>query len=630
MCGIVGLYDIKNSADLLPIASRMTGAIRHRGPDSEGIWQDPEHPNLVLGHRRLAILDLSPLGAQPMASASGRYLCAYNGEIYNYQAIESELKSLGHTFRGRSDTEIFLGALDQWGLNLTCQKIIGMYAFLIWDRKEKTLHLIRDRIGKKPLYVGWAGDCLIAGSELKSFHVHPDFPAEICEEALSNYMAQGFISAPRSIFKNVWSVPPGCRMTLPTPFLTAGEDLSRRLEKYWDFGRMVAAGKDHPSSKDENEILQDFEALLEICVKDRMVSDVPLGAFLSGGIDSGVVVSLMQKHSSRPVKTYTIGFGATPEDESSAASAMARHLGTDHHELFVGDRDALDVVPLLPGMYDEPFADISQIPTYLVSRFARHEVTVALSGDGGDELLGGYRRHFLLAKLAPFLRPVPPPLRRLGMRGIAEMTSNADLRHLAHALSQKTQEGTYAALLSSGAETLLAREKAPLVVGDLPAGLSLPEQIMAFDAQIYLPGDVLVKVDRASMAASLEARAPLLDKRLIEYAWSLPPNVKIRAGQGKWLLRKILARHVPPSLIGSAKKGFSPPVDSWLRGALKSWAEDLLFSSRMRQDGYFAPEAIAQMWEAHQSGKIQAGRPLWTVLMAQAWLDRWKGSSAQR
>lgn len=638
MCGIAGLYSMRQGADggeLCAAMKAMTNAIAHRGPDGDGLWQDEDLPNLVLGQRRLAIIDLSPAGAQPMASHSGRYWCVYNGEIYNYQSIEAELRALGHQFNGRSDTEVFLTALDQWGLNQTFQKIIGMYAFIIWDRKERVLHFMRDRLGKKPLYIGWAGKDLVAGSELKALTAHPHFEGVINQNTLALYMKYGFIQAPHTIYNGVWTLPPGARMTLKVSDLVAGENLSTKFEYYWDLQRVVSHSVSHRTRNSDAAVIAEFDELLRLCVKERMISDVPLGAFLSGGIDSSTIVALMQAQSSRPVKTYTVGFEAKGYNEAPFAKEVAHHLGTDHHELYLTDKDALDVVPLLPSMYDEPFADISQIPTYLVSKFARHDVTVALSGDGGDEMLGGYNRHLLVPRLWARTKYMPQPLRRLMAHVIKQRgLGGAQMRKLAGAVVQSDPMAMYDYLLSAnpGGEMLVKNGKLPPTILQSESrdirGVGLSEHLMYKDTLSYLPDDVMVKVDRAAMAASLEARAPLLDKRIAEYVWTLPPEFKIRDGQGKWLLRQVLKKYVPESMFARPKTGFTPPVDVWLRGGLKEWSGDLLSPERIAREGYLDAGGVSALWRDHQSGAQNNGPQLWTVLMYQAWLAGAKGSSS--
>ncbi len=633
MCGIAGLYSLRPDADRLALRGTMkamTDAIAHRGPDDDGLWQDDDHPAIVLGHRRLSIIDLSPLGAQPMQSHSGRYWCVYNGEIYNYQSIEAELRALGHEFKGRSDTEVFLTALDQWGLNRASQKIIGMYAFIIWDRQEKTIHVMRDRLGKKPLYIGWAGRDLVMGSELKALCAHPDFNRSINQGALRIYMKYGYVHAPYSIYDNVWTLPPGARMTLKADKLEPNENLTRHIEYYWDLPRVVGQASAHRRHKSDAELVSEFDELLRLCVKERMISDVPLGAFLSGGVDSSTVVALMQAQSGAPVKTYSIGFDVEKFNEAPFAKDVANHLGTDHHELYLSDQDAMNVIPLLPDIYDEPFADISQIPTYLVAKFARNDVTVALSGDGGDEMLGGYNRHTMVPGLWNRMKYMPRPVRKLLSAGLLKIAGETSLQKLAGVLVKSDPLSIYDYLISAnpGGDELVLQGATPVTpVLDQTRdvrGLNLAEHLMFKDTLSYLPDDILVKVDRAAMAVSLEARAPLLDSRITEYAWSLPFDAKIRQGKGKWLLRQVLKKYVPESMFDRPKTGFTPPINEWLRGGLKDWAGDLLNSSNLRNQGLLDADAVQKLWARHQAGQTNAGTQLWTILMFEAWLARTK------
>lgn len=618
----------------------MAAAIRHRGPDDEGLWLDPDLP-LLLGQRRLAIIDLTPEGHQPMESFSGRYVMTYNGEIYNFQDMRVELEAAHVPFHGRSDTEVMLAAIDHWGLNQALQKIGGMFAFVLWDRQERQLHFVRDRLGKKPLYVGWAGKALVFGSELKALRAHPDFDAEIDRDALALYMRYGCMQPPRSIYKGVWQLPAGHRMTLNLQDVQAGADLVPQMAPYWQLPRVIEEAKLKPAPQSDAQALAEFEALLEDAVKRRMVADVPLGAFLSGGIDSSAVVALMQKQSDRPVQSFSIGFEQAGFDEAPFAARVAAHLGTEHHELYVSAQDALDVIPLLPAMYDEPFADVSQIPTYLVSKFARQHVSVALSGDGGDELLGGYNRHINLPRIWRKIGWMPH-FAKAALRRVIESRSaegwdkilrrppqiGTKLHKMAGALAFDNIEDSYIDLMSQwkapGSLVLGAHEPQTFLQDTAwqTQGLSPAEQMMAGDALTYLPNDVLVKVDRASMAVALEARAPLLDYRLFEYAWRLPEHMKIRNGQGKWLLRQVLHKYVPAQLFERPKQGFAVPVGDWLRGPLKDWAEDLLSEDRLKAQGYFDAAQIRASWDLHQNGKGNEAHRLWTALMFQSWLEQ--------
>ncbi len=644
MCGITGIYSAKqgqNRQALARLATEITDTLSHRGPDSSGIWQDPDKP-LALGHRRLAIIDLSENGHQPMESASGRYVITYNGEFYRFSEIKSELERMGVSFRGRSDTEVILAAIDFWGLNLALQKIDGMFAFALWDKKDKQLHLVRDRLGKKPLYVGWAGQSLVFSSELKAIHAHPDFKPVVNRKALSAYMRYGYVPAPLCIYENVWSLPAGFRISINVEKITPGANLESLMESYWHHLRVLEEQKQKHRSKSESEIVNEFEALLTTCTRERMISDVPLGAFLSGGIDSSAIVALMQKISPKPVKTYTIGFSESGYDEAAHARKVAAHLGTDHHEHYLSAKDAQNIIPLLPEIYDEPFGDFSQIPTYLVSKFARQSVSVVLSGDGGDEMLGGYNRHVVGPRLWRMMKFTPRPA-RLALAKFITSTSiekwNAmapgqprlgeRMHKIGGILGMKNQEDIYQNLVSQwdSPETIVSGG------GDFhtlatdhewqPQNLSFAERMMYWDALSYLPGDILTKVDRASMAVSLEARAPLLDKRIYDYVWTLPENMKIRNGQGKYLLRQVLNRHVPRALTERPKQGFSVPIAEWLRSDLRGWAEDLLDEKTLKEDGYLNAPALRAVWNEYLSGRTQHAPKLWTALMFLTWKEKW-------
>ncbi len=614
----------------------MNDALEHRGPDSGDLWQDPDLP-LVLAHRRLSIIDLSADGAQPMRSASERYIIAFNGEIYNYLDIKKDLEAKKVSFKGRSDTEVMLAAIEQWGLNRTLQKLNGMFAFVLWDRKNGELHFVRDCLGKKPLYVGWAGKTLIFGSELKALRIHPDFTPKINTHAMHACINQGYVEAPFSIYENIWQLPPGHRLTLDLANLDTDENLATHMKAFWSAADKLEEAKARPTAKSEQDIINEFEDLLTLCVSNRLVSDVPLGAFLSGGVDSSAVVALMQKINSQPIKTYSIGFEDAGFNEAPHARAIADHLGTEHHEHICTAGDALDVIPKLPEMYDEPFADISAIPTYLVSKFARESVTVALSGDGGDEMLGGYNRHIQGPKIWTKMRLMPRVIRSGLSQAIQRMPVNqldalnrrhpqlgVRLHKVGSILSLSTQEDIYKRLISKWPKAPLAGNIEFDKNLNLPkADLSFAESMMFWDTVSYLPNDILTKVDRASMAASLEARAPLLDKRLYEYVWSLPENVKIKNGSGKWLLRQILRRHVPDKLFERPKQGFNMPVGDWLRDPLKDWAEGLLDEKHLNDQGLLNTAMIRKTWQAHLDGQGNHAESLWSVLMFQAWHKRW-------
>ncbi|MCB9988015.1 MAG: asparagine synthase (glutamine-hydrolyzing) [Rhodospirillales bacterium] len=645
MCGIFGIYKTGVHQDRqtdITSGQAMGSVIVHRGPDDKGLWQDPDTP-LLLGHCRLSIIDLSAEGHQPMAAPSGRYMIAYNGEIYNFPELRKTLEDAGTQFRSRSDTEVLLAAVDHWGLNQTLQKINGMFAFALWDRKDRVLHLVRDRMGKKPLYIGWAGRSLVFASELKALRQHPDFKKTVNRNTLTAFMRYGCVPAPHCIYENVWQLLPGYRLTLAMETVVPGQDMVPLMEPYWHMPRIIEEARQNPIRTDEQTQINQFESLLEQCTRDRMISDVPLGAFLSGGIDSSAIVALMQKQSTRPVKTFAIGFEEQGFDEASHARAIAQHLGTDHHEHYLGAREALDVIPRLPDIYDEPFADASQIPSYLVSRFARQHVSVALTGDGGDEMLGGYLRHSVVPDFWKRVGWLPRPLRQTMAAAIkarppqkwdtlipGQPQIGERLYKIAELLPLKGAEEIYTHLVSqwSPPETVVRDGKEPLIPLTDPAWhprhLGFTGRMMVGDALSYLPNDILTKVDRASMAVSLEARAPLLDRRVFEHCWRLPQNMKIRDGKGKWLLREVLARHVPRELFERPKQGFTIPVAEWLRGDLRPWAENLLDEKRLVEEGYLRPLVVRQTWRDHLDGKGRNGHKLWAVLMFQAWLDSQK------
>ncbi len=644
MCGIAGLYQLKTRSkdNLSAIAKSMADAMQHRGPDDSGLWVDSK-TGIALSHRRLSIIDLSPEGRQPMVSASGRYVISFNGEIYNFLELYRELVDLGHIFRGRSDTEVILAAAEQWGLNHALQKFNGMFAMAVWDGRDRVLHLIRDRLGKKPLYVGWAGSCLVFASELKAFMRHPAFEAEVNRSSLQLFMRYASIPAPHCIYEKCWTVPAGCRMAVRAEALNAGEDLSLRMESYWHHARKIEEARVNPPDITDAQAIEELEELLSRCVRDRMVSDVPIGAFLSGGIDSSLVVALMQREARQPIKTYTVGFREAGFDEASHAREIASHLGTDHHELYLTASEAMEVVRELPDIYDEPFADISAIPTLLVARYARKEVTVALSGDGGDELFGGYNRHFTAPAIWAKTRIIPLSLRVwLAGRIKALPPSRWDsiakghpqagdrLHKIADILPLGSTEEIYRRLLSHWAnpqEVVIGGSEPGIQLFEYDrqtrVALTFAEKMMAGDALSYLPNDILVKVDRASMAASLEARAPLLDQRMYEYTWTLPESMKIRDGKGKWLLRQVLGRHLPGDMFERPKQGFAMPVGEWLRGGLREWAEDLLSAERLEGGGYLNPAPVREMWNAHQQGSGNNATRLWSVLCFQAWQAKW-------
>lgn len=644
MCGLSGIMSFKPAADRLALhhhAQTMIATLHRRGPDDHGVWIDPDAP-LALAHRRLSIVDLSPEGHQPMRSPSGAHAIVFNGEIYNFLALRADLEEEGATFRGRTDTEVLLNAVERWGLDKTLERIEGMFALALWDRRARTLHLVRDRMGKKPLYVGWAGDDLMFGSELKALRAHPAFVRAVSPACLAAYLRTGWIAPPHSIYKSVWSVPPGMRLTVPhTVSLNApsgesgapGSDLAVRMRAYWSAREVAMRARTVPVRLSEAEALRSFDRVFETCVRERMVADVPLGAFLSGGVDSSAVVTMMQRLSPRPVKTYTIGFDDRTYDEARHAEAMARHLGTDHHTAHLDGAQALKIVPRLPEMYDEPFADASAIPMALLCAFARRDVTVALSGDGGDEMFGGYHRYVTGARLHARARWVPRAVRGALSRAILARTpewwnarltripqAGQKLHKVAHAYLFDTPGDIHRALLSLWPDpaALVPGARVPDFEPDLPPGLTFSEEMMLRDALTYLPADVLVKVDRASMDVALEARAPFLDRRMFNFAWSLPQDFKIRRGRGKWIVRAWLDQSIPAACLDRPKQGFTPPVGAWIRGPLRGWAEELLTPAALQACG-LEPAPVRRTWAAHLAGQGDHAARLWAVLTLSAW-----------
>lgn len=652
MCGIAGLYaSSQPGLAARAVAGAMCDALRHRGPDSQGVWAD-EAAGLVFGQRRLAVIDTSEAGLQPMESASGRFVINYNGEIFNYLQLRAELEASGPVpnWRGHSDTETMLEAIDRWGLPETLARIEGQFAIALWDRQARRLYLARDRFGEKPLYYGWCGKALAFGSELKALRTVPGCPDEIDREALASYVRYGFVPHPRSIWRGVAKLPPGT-WTSFGPGDAPGA--SPEVVSYWDAGAAATAAMADPWTGGEAEAVEALDALLARTVKSRMIADVPLGALLSGGVDSSTIVAMMQAHglAAGPVKTFTIGFDETGYDEAQQARAVAAHLGTDHTELYVTARDALAVVPSLPTLYDEPFADASQIPTYLVSALARRSVTVALSGDAGDEIFGGYNRYFHGAEIWKKAGAAPRPIRAAAAAALqavspdgwnraagalsavlpAELSggrAGEKIHKLAGVLSAADQNAYHQGLLSlwdDPARVLTGAAPGLCLPGDHPAPATMErfaERAMYLDTRYYLPDDILVKVDRAAMGVSLEARAPFLDREVFRFAWSLPMAMKISGGRGKQVLRKVLDRYVPRALIDRPKQGFALPVGRWLRGELRDWGEALLAPDRLKAQGLFDPAAVRRCWDEHQAGRRNWDARLWVLLMAQAWLGK--------
>jgi asparagine synthase (glutamine-hydrolysing) len=645
MCGIVGILQPRPlDGDARGVLAVMAETLRHRGPDDGDVWLDAG-AGVGLGHRRLSILDLSPAGHQPMQSADGRYVIAFNGEIYNFQSLRQDLSSRGSRFRGHSDTEVFLEAVSQWGLEKAVGRFNGMFAFALWDRQTRTLSLGRDRLGEKPLYYGWIGGAFLCASELKALRAWPGFKEEVDRDILALFLRYGYVPAPHCIFRGIRKLPPGTLLSV-----RAGETGPEPVS-YWSLRDVAERGVADPFQGSDDDAAAHLDGLLREAVGLRMVADVPLGAFLSGGIDSSTIVALMQAQSERPVRTFSIGFHEADYDEAGFARGVARHLGTDHTELYVTPAEAQAVIPRLPALYDEPFADPSQIPTFLVSQLARRQVTVSLSGDGGDEVFGGYNRYFLGQRIwsgvgwmpksvrmgaGRMLRAFPPATWNRLFRRASPVLPNAvsvqnpgdKLQKLADVLAADHPRALYWGLVS------LWKDPAGVVAGSAepatifseahgPAGLTdFRQQMMFMDAMVYLPDDILVKVDRASMGVSLEARVPMLDHRVVEFAWRLPVSMKIRRGQGKWILRKVLDRYVPQGLIDRPKMGFGVPIDSWLRGPLRDWSEALLDERRLRAEGLLDPRPIREKWLEHLSGRRNWQYLLWCVLMFQAWRAR--------
>jgi asparagine synthase (glutamine-hydrolysing) len=655
VCGIAGFVDFA-SQDSLETLERvglsMASTLRHRGPDDGGVWVDP-YARAVLAHRRLSIIDLSTAGHQPMASESGRWMLAYNGEIYNFPRLRAELETFGHGFRGHSDTEVLLAGVEQWGIGGALERCNGMFALALWDRRDQLLTLARDRLGEKPLYYGRAGSVFLFGSELKALRAHHAFDATIDRASVALFLRYSYLPTPRSVYEGIHKLGAGEMLVLDCTSRTA----SPRIETYWsleDAARRGLATAFPPGA--EREVVDELDALLTDAVGLRMQADAPVGAFLSGGIDSSAIVALMQEQSSRPVRTFTIGFNEDIYDEARFAREVARHLGTEHTELYVPATAALEHLPRIAETYDEPFADPSQLPTMLLCAMASEQVTVSLSGDAGDELFAGYRRYAWAQRAWRSVGWLPPTGRRLLGRGLSRVTpelwaaigqrlrplavDSLDARFgdrvakLAKLISLGDRDAMYRDLMSQWKEpaslVLGASEppthftdiqRAPVVEGDL-------ERLLYLDTLTYLPDDILVKLDRASMAVSLEARTPLLDHRVVELAWRIPYSMKVRGGVSKWPLRQVLDRYVPRELTDRPKKGFDIPLSEWLRGPLREWADSLLSEERLRSDGLIEPAPVREKWEQHLAGARNWHYPLWNVLMLQAWLERQRSPTA--
>ena len=655
MCGISGFYAPEKDlgqAELQALATRMSDAIAHRGPDDQGHWTESES-GIALSQRRLAIVDLSPLGHQPMISDDERYVITYNGEIYNFQDLRRDMESRGHTFRGHSDTEVLLAVIQHDGLESALSKISGMFAIALWDKKSKTLSFARDHLGKKPLYFGWAGKFFAFASELKALAALPGFEKKINRGALSLYARHNYVPAPYTIYEGIYKLEPGHFLTLDcTQAPPEGSTLLDRVKKFWSAKDIAQTGQDNLFTGSFEEATDELDRILRTATSQRMIADVPLGAFLSGGIDSSLVVALMQAQSDQKVKTYSIGFEEAAFNESEHAKAVANHLGTDHTTFFVTAEETRDVIPRLADIYDEPFADMSQIPTWHVSRLARQEVTVALSGDGGDESFAGYDRYkwaqrmcanilgypallrmpaASLIRLLPartwdkVLSPVYHPLKKALGR---ELTGHR-LHIAASYIQAKDFDDLFMQIISHWKEPdkIVKGGYEPLSPVTNPANEPGIKDVISraqyFDTIAYLPDDILVKVDRASMDHALECRAPLLDKNVVEFAWQLPVSYKYENGNQKRILKHLLGRYVPQEITDRPKQGFGVPMAGWLRGPLKEWAGDLLSEESLKKHDLFYPEPIRGVWDEHQSGKRDWNYYLWDILMAQAWAERW-------
>jgi asparagine synthase (glutamine-hydrolysing) len=637
MCGIAGFLErggeARGAADELERCARdMAERLRHRGPDDGGVWVDAD-AGLALGHRRLSVLDLSSAGHQPMLSHSGRHVLVFNGEVYNHHELRARLGSV--PWRGTSDTETLLAGIEAWGLERTLEHVVGMFALAVWDRTERVLRLARDRMGEKPLYYGWQGNAFLFGSELKALRAHPTFTGDIDPAGLALLLRHGYIRAPHSIHRSIRKLEPGTVLTLGGDAPVGSVPAPR---PYWSLDEIADRARTAPFRGDDGDAADRLEAVLSEAVRLQLISDVPLGALLSGGIDSSLVVALMQRHSTRPVRTFTIGFRERGFDEAKHAARVAQHLGTEHHELYVSAGDALDVIPHLPSIYDEPLGDPSQIPTTIIARLARSAVTVVLSGDGGDELFGGYDRYLREPARWRRLSAVPVSVRRwtaaaawASARGLthvrpfetaanrsrafASVAAAPDLPayYVARLSQWAAEDGVMASGGGTGGHEIGGRNGA--------GGGGAVDFMMRYDARTFLPDDVLCKVDRAAMAASLETRAPLLDHRVVELALSLPVGMKIRNGQGKWILRSLLHRMVPPALVDRPKMGFGIPLGEWLRGPLRDWAEALLSERRLREQGHVSPAVVRKRWTQHLAGLGYWEQSLWSILSFQAWLD---------
>jgi len=646
VCGIAGFFGENKNCRInrQNTIVDMISAIKHRGPDDEGFWHEAEF-NVCLGHRRLSIVDLSSQGHQPMASCSNRYVIVFNGEIYNHLFLRESLKksSIDITWRGHSDTETLLACIDTWGLEKTIKKCSGMFAIALFDKKDNSIYLVRDRMGEKPLYYGIQNGVFLFGSELKALKKHPAFQGEIDRNSLALQLKYNYIPTPYSIYKGIKKLTPGTILKVDASSKYANIEAIGSPMAFWSLKEVATNAQSNIYTGNAIEAVNDLDKLLSQSVKGQMEADVPLGAFLSGGIDSSLIVSLMQSQSSSPVETFSIGFEEEGYNEAVYAKQIAQHLGTKHTELYVSAQDAMNVIPKLSSLYDEPFSDSSQIPTYLVSAMTKESVTVSLSGDAGDELFGGYNRYLWTRKIWNKVKYMPSSVRNFiawGMTSVSPMVWNKILRQivsmplpgdkihkLASLLPAKSAEDFYFHLISHwhdvdnvviGAECSVA----PVVSSSTRLDLgSIEQNMMYLDSISYLPDDILTKVDRAAMGVSLETRIPFLDHHVVEFAYQLPLSMKIQNGESKWILKQVLDKYIPRELMERPKMGFGVPIDSWLRGPLRDWAESLLDESRLKQEGFFHAEPIRKKWNEHLSGSRNWQHHLWDVLMFQSWLE---------
>jgi len=642
MCGVVGFIEGKNKLDIHNVLNLMSATLEHRGPNGSGQWIDIER-GIGIAHRRLSIIELSSDGDQPMISINNRFVISFNGEIYNYRELSDELYKDGVFFNDSSDTRVLLTCIETWGIDKTISKIVGMFAFSLWDKRKKELILVRDRMGIKPMYYGWSGSDFVFASELKAICKHPMFSKKINRKSFAFYLRHSCIQSPSSIYENVFSLPPGKILKISL------KDVKNRVlnnpKSYWSLSKICIDAKNNQID-DRNESISLLEGVLKTSIRDRMISDVPLGAFLSGGIDSSLVVSLMQSQSKKPIKTFSIGFDDNRYNESNYAEIVAKSLKTDHETLLVSPKHAIDTIYKIPELYDEPFSDSSQIPTFLVSSMSSKSVTVALSGDGGDELFGGYNRYYwadniwgksekfpyrLRLKLSELIKAIPPSRWDNVYKNIYKLLPKKyqyglpgeKMHKVADVVSSKDIGEVYNRLVSQFVEKDSHYENFHLFQ-DLD-GLTNSESMMLSDQKFYLPSDILTKVDRASMGSSIEVRVPLLDHRVVELSWRMPLSTKINNKQGKWALRQILYKYIPQDLVERPKMGFSIPLDNWLRSSLRDWSEDLLSEKKLKEGGFFNPDTVRKMWDDHLRIKHNNQHSLWTILMFQAWKDKWKG-----